>query len=187
MGLKLEVTIPPVFRILLDADALSVYERVFSALMKVPDLPTAELPHINYLNTTFSSLSLFWALSMLFVSSNLTLPRKSLIYIPPQLSYVSHTYFPHMKNVTHMTYVTHVTQVRLVTHALERLWLVRSRGSGSRATGRMASDRGFTQLRQAMHFFITNLLYYLQVTATFHFDTHKQAALSRVYTCDLNS
>jgi hypothetical protein len=45
-------------------------------------------------------------------------------------------------------------QVRVVAHALERLWMARSS---------LASDRAFCQLRHSMHFFVSNLLYYLQV------------------------
>jgi hypothetical protein len=41
-----------------------------------------------------------------------------------------------------------------VAHALERLWIARSR---------LASDRSFCQSRHSMHFFVSNLLYYLQV------------------------
>ncbi len=43
---------------------------------------------------------------------------------------------------------------RLVAHLLERLWKSRSH---------LASNREFCQLRHSMHFFIGNLLYYLQV------------------------
>jgi hypothetical protein len=45
-------------------------------------------------------------------------------------------------------------KVRLVAHALERLWLVRSR---------LAFSRPLNHLRHAMLFFASNLLYYLQV------------------------
>ena len=34
MGLKLQLAVPAMFRILFDADAIAVYERVFSSLMK---------------------------------------------------------------------------------------------------------------------------------------------------------
>ena len=47
-----------------------------------------------------------------------------------------------------------IMKIRLVAHSLEKLWKTRSR---------LASDRGFCQLRHSMHFFISNLLYYLQV------------------------
>ena len=39
-------------------------------------------------------------------------------------------------------------------HALERLWIIKSY---------LTSDRKFCYLRQSMHFFINNLLYYIQV------------------------
>ena len=45
-------------------------------------------------------------------------------------------------------------KIRLMAHSLEKLWKTRSR---------LSSDRGFCQLRHSMHFFISNLLYYLQV------------------------
>lgn len=44
--------------------------------------------------------------------------------------------------------------MRVVAHALERLWIARSR---------LAADRAFCQSRHSMHFFVSNLLYYLQV------------------------
>lgn len=47
-----------------------------------------------------------------------------------------------------------IMKIRLIAHSLEKLWKTRSR---------LASDRGFCQLRHSMHFFISNLLYYLQV------------------------
>lgn len=47
-----------------------------------------------------------------------------------------------------------LVKVRLLVHELERLWMARSR---------LASDRLFCHLRHSMHFFISNLLYYLQV------------------------
>lgn len=45
-------------------------------------------------------------------------------------------------------------QVRLVARLLERLWMARSK---------WITDRLYCNLRHAMHFFISNLLYYLQV------------------------
>lgn len=48
----------------------------------------------------------------------------------------------------------HYFQVRLTTHILERLWL-----SNSSST----SKRSFNHIRHSMHFFFSNLLYYLQV------------------------
>lgn len=47
-----------------------------------------------------------------------------------------------------------LVNVRLLVHELERLWMARSR---------LSSDRLFCHLRHSMHFFISNLLYYLQV------------------------
>jgi hypothetical protein len=44
--------------------------------------------------------------------------------------------------------------VRLVSRLLEQLWMTRSKS---------LTDRLFCQLRHSMHFFISNLLYYLQV------------------------
>ena len=44
--------------------------------------------------------------------------------------------------------------MRLIAHTLERLWIARSR---------LGSDRAFCQTRHSMHFFVSNLLYYLQV------------------------
>jgi len=41
-----------------------------------------------------------------------------------------------------------------VAHALERIWRSRSR---------LGSDRQFNHVRQSMHYFVSNLLYYLQV------------------------
>jgi Gamma tubulin complex component C-terminal len=49
---------------------------------------------------------------------------------------------------------TALMKVRLVEHALERLWMVKSR---------LAQDRTFCQVRHSMHFFISNLLYHMQV------------------------
>jgi Gamma tubulin complex component C-terminal len=49
---------------------------------------------------------------------------------------------------------TTLMKVRLVEHALERLWMVKSR---------LSQDRAFCQVRHSMHFFISNLLYHLQV------------------------
>jgi hypothetical protein len=46
-----------------------------------------------------------------------------------------------------------------VAHALERLWIARSR---------LASDRSFCQSRHSMHFFVSNLLYYLQVRVSLY-------------------
>ena len=45
-------------------------------------------------------------------------------------------------------------KIRLMAHSLEKLWKTRSR---------LSSDLSFCQLRHSMHFFISNLLYYLQV------------------------
>ncbi len=45
-------------------------------------------------------------------------------------------------------------KIRLVAHSLERLWKTRSR---------LAQDRKYCLIRHSMHFFISNLLYYLQV------------------------
>jgi hypothetical protein len=78
LTLRLRVTIPPVFGVVFDPDAIGVYERFFSMLMKI----------------------------------------------------------------------------RVVTHTLERLWITRSR---------LSSSRAFNFLRHSMHFFATNLLFYLQV------------------------
>eukprot|EP01032_Pedospumella_encystans_P010136 gene10136-11874_t len=78
MHMKLQLSFPPMFRVIFDADAVTCYERIFSAIMKV----------------------------------------------------------------------------RVVAHALERLWIARSR---------LAADRTFCQSRHSMHFFVSNLLYYLQV------------------------
>jgi hypothetical protein len=47
-----------------------------------------------------------------------------------------------------------LVKVRLLVHELERLWMARSR---------LSNDRLFCHLRHSMHFFISNLLYYLQV------------------------
>lgn len=49
---------------------------------------------------------------------------------------------------------TLLMKIRLMAHSLEKLWKTRSR---------LSSDRSFCQLRHSMHFFISNLLYYLQV------------------------
>jgi hypothetical protein len=51
---------------------------------------------------------------------------------------------------------TSIMKIRLIAHALERLW-------HSLRKSRLAGDRAFCQVRQSMHFFITNLLYHLQV------------------------
>lgn len=45
-------------------------------------------------------------------------------------------------------------KIKLVAHSLERLWKTRSR---------LAEDRAFCQIRHSMHYFISNLIYYLQV------------------------
>lgn len=79
MHMKLQLAFPPMFRVIFDTDAVTCYERIFSAIMKV----------------------------------------------------------------------------RVVAHALERLWIARSR---------LAADRTFCQSRHSMHFFVSNLLYYLQVS-----------------------
>eukprot|EP01035_Chromulina_nebulosa_P020195 gene20195-26213_t len=47
-----------------------------------------------------------------------------------------------------------ILKIRVVGHLLEKLWMIKSR---------LSSDRLFCQLRHSMHFFISNLLYYLQV------------------------
>jgi hypothetical protein len=48
-----------------------------------------------------------------------------------------------------------IMKIRLVARLLEKLWMTRSR--------LITTDRLFCNLRHSMHFFISNLLYYLQV------------------------
>lgn len=109
MHMKLQLSFPPMFRVIFDAEAVTCYERIFSAIMKV--------------QTFFS----FIAFSFRFGICS-----------------------PH-----HMVCFSFVlSQARVVAHALERLWLARSR---------LAADRTFCQSRHSMHFFVSNLLYYLQV------------------------
>lgn len=63
-------------------------------------------------------------------------------------------------------------KVRLVDHALERLWM---------GSSRLEEDRTFCQVRHSMHFFISNLLYYLQVDVIDSEFMELQSQLSR---CD---
>ncbi|KAJ1428550.1 Spc98 family-domain-containing protein, partial [Ochromonadaceae sp. CCMP2298] len=58
-----------------------------------------------------------------------------------------------------------IMRVRLVGHALERLWIrTGTQGGGQGAQGgAQGGDRSYCQLRHSMHFFVSNLLYYLQV------------------------
>jgi hypothetical protein len=79
MGLRLQLTFPPLFQIVFDAEAVAGYERLFSSIVRV----------------------------------------------------------------------------RMIALLLEKLWIARS--------GRLGVDRVCCHLRHAMHFFCSNLLYYLQV------------------------
>jgi len=106
MHMKLQLSFPPMFRVIFDAEAVTCYERIFSAIMKVRDS---------------------------FFLKNLSSPAKESV----------------------LTFILLSCQVRVVAHALERLWIARSR---------LAADRTFCQSRHSMHFFVSNLLYYLQVS-----------------------
>lgn len=56
-----------------------------------------------------------------------------------------------------------------MAHALERLWIARSR---------LAADRSFCQSRHSMHFFVSNLLYYLQVLYMYYYSVSYFVLLS---------
>jgi hypothetical protein len=67
---------------------------------------------------------------------------------------IAASYFPSQK-ITHPLPL----KVRLVAHALEGLWTNISRSHLKR-------DRAFCQVRHSMHFFVSNLLFHLQVLLT---------------------
>ena len=53
-----------------------------------------------------------------------------------------------------INYQSFYYQIRLVAHALERVWM---KSSG------LSNDRIFCYIRHSMHFFVSNLMYYMQV------------------------
>jgi hypothetical protein len=62
MGLKLQLVFPPMFRVIFDAEAVSSYERIFSAIMKVPppvSVIFSSLCMRVHMCACFSSLSKF--------------------------------------------------------------------------------------------------------------------------------